>query len=204
MGSANRAVTATFQHWNRLDAARNDHLVRDPQKSHSAVTRAIVDIESPGTPSDGTNVVVIIEEVLEGNWGAAGKNLTLNKIADAVGLSRTGERFKWVRAYFDAKARSYDTAKYPADASGCVAPPLKDIPRRQALQKWDFIVQSFLGDRPLAKLYPKSSHVEYYRSLGLPSPFVEHVIKTSPDSVCYPWRENRLEVSVSTEDETRE
>jgi phenylpyruvate tautomerase PptA (4-oxalocrotonate tautomerase family) len=89
---------------------------------HSAVTRAIVEIESPGTPSDGTNVLVIIEEVLEGNWGAAGNTLTLNKIADAVGLSRTGERFKWVRAYFDSKARSYAAAKYPADASGLLPP----------------------------------------------------------------------------------
>ena len=89
---------------------------------HSAVSRAIVDIESPGAPGDGTNVLVIIEEVLEGNWGAAGKTLTLTKIADAVGLSRTGERFKWVRAYFDAKARSYAAAKYPADAGGLLAP----------------------------------------------------------------------------------
>jgi hypothetical protein len=44
-------------------------------------------------------------------------------IADAVGLSKSGERFKWVRAYFDAKARARAAANYPPDTGGLLPPP---------------------------------------------------------------------------------
>jgi len=43
-------------------------------------------------------------------------------IAESVGLAKTSKRFKWVRAYFDAKARSYAAAKYPADTGGLLPP----------------------------------------------------------------------------------
>ena len=35
-----------------------------------------------------------------------------------VGLDPAGERFAWVRSYFDAKARLYGAAGFPADIGG--------------------------------------------------------------------------------------
>jgi hypothetical protein len=43
-------------------------------------------------------------------------------IADTVGLPKSGERFKWVRAYFDAKARARAAANYPPDTGGLLPP----------------------------------------------------------------------------------
>ena len=60
-------------------------------------------------------MLVIIDEVPEGNWGARGQTISLAMIADTVGLAKTGERFRSVRAYIDATARVYAAADYPAD-----------------------------------------------------------------------------------------
>jgi phenylpyruvate tautomerase PptA (4-oxalocrotonate tautomerase family) len=90
---------------------------------HVAVNAAIVAIA--GKPVDsghGANVLVIIDEVPEGNWGAGGQTISLAMIADTVGLPKTGERFRWVRAYFDAKARGRAAANYPADTGGLLPP----------------------------------------------------------------------------------
>jgi phenylpyruvate tautomerase PptA (4-oxalocrotonate tautomerase family) len=86
---------------------------------HAAVTAAIVTVTgNPHDPGQGGSIQVIIEEVPEGNWGAHGMTISLASIADAVGLPKSGERFQWVRAYFDAKARQFAAAGYPADTGG--------------------------------------------------------------------------------------
>jgi phenylpyruvate tautomerase PptA (4-oxalocrotonate tautomerase family) len=90
---------------------------------HAAVNAAIVAIAgTPGDPHQGANVLVIIDEVPEGNWGARGETISLAMIADTVGLAKTSERFKWVRAYFDAKARARAAANYPTDTGGLLPP----------------------------------------------------------------------------------
>ncbi len=61
----------------------------------------------------------------EGNWGAAGHVISLDSIADAVGMPKTGERFAWVRSYFAAKAKMLSAFDYPPDLGGI--PP--DHPR---------------------------------------------------------------------------
>jgi phenylpyruvate tautomerase PptA (4-oxalocrotonate tautomerase family) len=91
------------------------------QKSevHAQVNAAIVEVmgaESVGHP--GASILVVIDEVTEGNWGAAGRTISLASIADTVGLAKDGDRFTWVRTYFDAKSRQFDAAGYPKDAGG--------------------------------------------------------------------------------------
>ena len=62
---------------------------------HVAVNAAIIAIAgNPGDPNQGANVLVIIDEVPEGNWGARGQTISLAMIADTVGLAKTSERFK--------------------------------------------------------------------------------------------------------------
>jgi hypothetical protein len=56
--------------------------------------------------------------VPEGNWGAAGRTISLATIADSVGLSKNGLRFAWSKTYFAAKARARAAAGYPADTGG--------------------------------------------------------------------------------------
>ena len=86
---------------------------------HVAVTAAVVAIAGdPNDPRQGGSVQVIIEEVTEGNWASHGKTISLASIADTVGLPKNGERFQWVRSYFDAKARQRALAGYPADVGG--------------------------------------------------------------------------------------
>jgi phenylpyruvate tautomerase PptA (4-oxalocrotonate tautomerase family) len=93
-------------------------------QTHKSAVHAMVNasfIEAPGGASDpraSASVLVIIEEVIEGNWGAQGRTISLASIADSVGLSKGGERFKWVKAYFAAKARQFAAAGYPADTGG--------------------------------------------------------------------------------------
>jgi phenylpyruvate tautomerase PptA (4-oxalocrotonate tautomerase family) len=90
---------------------------------HVAVNAAIADVVgTPGDPQPGASVLVIIDEVPEGNWGVRGETISLARIADTVGLAKTSERFKWVRAYFDAKARLRAAADYPADTGGLLPP----------------------------------------------------------------------------------
>jgi phenylpyruvate tautomerase PptA (4-oxalocrotonate tautomerase family) len=67
------------------------------------------------------SVLVVIDEVTEGNWGAGGKTISLDSIADSVGLPKSGERFRWVRSYFEAKARQFASAGYPVDVGGLLA-----------------------------------------------------------------------------------
>jgi phenylpyruvate tautomerase PptA (4-oxalocrotonate tautomerase family) len=69
-------------------------------------------------PNAGASVLVIIDEVAEGNWGAAGRTISLNAIAGSVGLPKDGDRFAWVQAYFAAKRRLFAAAGYPADIGG--------------------------------------------------------------------------------------
>ncbi|MBZ9939223.1 4-oxalocrotonate tautomerase [Mesorhizobium sp. BR1-1-16] len=71
--------------------------------------------------SAGKSILTVIDEVTEGNWGWAGLPLGMAKIAPAVGLAKTSERFAWTTAYFTAKARERISAGYPADAGGIMA-----------------------------------------------------------------------------------
>jgi len=91
---------------------------------HVAVNAAIVDIAGrTDAPNLGASVLVVIDEVLEGNWGARGRTISLASIADTVGLPKDGERFAWVRAYFTAKGRQFAAAGYPADTGGLLNGP---------------------------------------------------------------------------------
>jgi len=49
------------------------------------------------------------------------KEISLDSIADSVGLPKSGERFRWVRSYFEAKARQFASAGYPVDVGGLLA-----------------------------------------------------------------------------------
>lgn len=49
---------------------------------------------------------------------AGGSTISLDGIADRVGLSKSSERFQWVRTYFQAKARLFASAGYPEDTGG--------------------------------------------------------------------------------------
>lgn len=89
---------------------------------HAWVNNAVVTAMGYGDePDAGRSVLVIIDEVTEGNWGAAGHTISLNAIAGSVGLPRDGERFTWVQAYFAAKRRQFAAARYPADVGGLIA-----------------------------------------------------------------------------------
>ena len=68
------------------------------------------------------SVMVILEEVTEGNWAAGGVPISLTHIADVVGLPKDGDRYRWVLDYFGAKARAYAAAGYPDD-TGTLLPP---------------------------------------------------------------------------------
>lgn len=86
---------------------------------HRDVNDAIVQaMGEPQSARQGASILVIIEEVTEGNWGARGETISLSRIAETVGLPKDGARFRWVRAYFEAKARQFAAAGYPKDAGG--------------------------------------------------------------------------------------
>jgi phenylpyruvate tautomerase PptA (4-oxalocrotonate tautomerase family) len=90
---------------------------------HAAVNAAIVGVTGRSdAPNLGASILVIIDEVPEGNWGARGRTISLAAIADTVGLPKDGERFAWVQAYFAAKRRQFANAGYPADAGGLLDP----------------------------------------------------------------------------------
>jgi phenylpyruvate tautomerase PptA (4-oxalocrotonate tautomerase family) len=90
------------------------------QKSdvHAWVTEAILTATQASGDDAGKSIQVVIDEVSEGNWAAAGNTISLANIADSVGLSKTGPRFAWSKSYFAAKARARSAAHYPADAGG--------------------------------------------------------------------------------------
>jgi len=84
---------------------------------HVDVHNAIM--ESLGAPAtEGSGVLVILEEVTEGNWGAGGHTISLASIAKTVGLAPDSERYQWVQAYFQAKARQFAAAGYPPGTGG--------------------------------------------------------------------------------------
>ncbi len=94
---------------------------------HAMVNAAFVDVLGDGGDSQyGASVLVIIEEIIEGNWGARGRTISLASIADSVGLPKSGERYHWVTAYFAAKARQFAAAGYPADTGGLLPLDAKD------------------------------------------------------------------------------
>jgi 4-oxalocrotonate tautomerase family enzyme len=92
------------------------------QKSdvHAGVTSAILEVTGSDS-TGGASVLVVIDEVTEGNWGAGGKTISLASIADSVGLPKEGSRFAWVKSYFAAKARQYASAGYPPDTGGLLS-----------------------------------------------------------------------------------
>jgi phenylpyruvate tautomerase PptA (4-oxalocrotonate tautomerase family) len=93
------------------------------QEVQSGVNAALMDVlRATRDPRDGGSTQVVIHEVTEGNWAAAGRTISLANIAGAVGLSKTGQRFSWVRSYFAAKARQFSAAGYPSDTGGLLPP----------------------------------------------------------------------------------
>jgi phenylpyruvate tautomerase PptA (4-oxalocrotonate tautomerase family) len=90
----------------------------------AGVTGAILDVlgvDVPGataSPDAGASILVVIDEVTEGNWAARGLPISIASIAGTVGLPKNGERFAWVEAYFAAKARQFTAAGYPVDTGG--------------------------------------------------------------------------------------
>jgi phenylpyruvate tautomerase PptA (4-oxalocrotonate tautomerase family) len=83
---------------------------------HAWVNDAIV--ATTGAPKGEPNsILVVIDEVPEGNWGNSGKPISLSSIAKTVGLSHQ-DRVVWTKDYFAAKARAYAAADYPKDTGG--------------------------------------------------------------------------------------
>lgn len=88
---------------------------------HDWVAAAILEAKGASGENAGKSILTVIDEVTEGNWGCAGLPLGMAKIAPAVGLAKTSERFAWTTAYFTAKARERVGAGYPADVGGIMA-----------------------------------------------------------------------------------
>jgi phenylpyruvate tautomerase PptA (4-oxalocrotonate tautomerase family) len=82
------------------------------------VTEACLAATKASGEDAGHSIQVIIDEIPEGHWAAAGRTISLANIADSVGLSKSGTRFAWSKSYFAAKARGRTAAGYPIDASG--------------------------------------------------------------------------------------
>lgn len=107
---------------------------------HAAVTSAIVEATRSSAPpstgvavdwTEGASILLVIDEVTEGNWGAAGTAISIGSIAGSVGLPKDGERFAWVRAYFAAKGRALLAAGYPADMGTVLEEPAVGATRRE-------------------------------------------------------------------------
>jgi phenylpyruvate tautomerase PptA (4-oxalocrotonate tautomerase family) len=95
---------------------------------HVWVTAAIMQVM--GTKSDAaaaSSIQVILDEVPEGNWGAGGHTISLESIAESVGMRKDSDRFAWVRSYFEAKARQLTMFGYPSDVSGLVPSIAKKV-----------------------------------------------------------------------------
>ena len=93
------------------------------QEVMSGVNAALMDVlGATGDVRAGGSTQVVIHDVTEGNWAAAGRTISLANIAGAVGLSKAGQRFAWVRSYFAAKARQFGAAGYPIDTGGLLPP----------------------------------------------------------------------------------
>lgn len=85
---------------------------------HAWVAAAITEVAGVSDP--GRSILTVIDEVTEGNWGNAGHPISLESIAETVGQSNQGERLRWSRAFFEAKARAMAAAGYPKDAGGLI------------------------------------------------------------------------------------
>ena len=60
---------------------------RHKSEVHASVNAAIMAATGGGdAPDAGRSALVVIDEVTEGNWGAAGRTISLNSIAGTVGL----------------------------------------------------------------------------------------------------------------------
>lgn len=92
---------------------------RHKSEVHASINAAVMAaMGCPDEPGAGGSILIVIDEVPEGNWGAAGRTISLNAIAGTVALPRDGERFAWVQDYFAAKRRQFEAAGYPADVGG--------------------------------------------------------------------------------------
>ena len=86
---------------------------------HAWVNEAILAATGAAGEADaGKSILVVIDEVTEGNWGCAGHPISIESISDSVGLSKTGQRFTWVRSYFAAKAQMLADSSNPKDLGG--------------------------------------------------------------------------------------
>ncbi len=95
---------------------------RHKSEVHAWINAAIMAATSPSdAPHMGRSALVVIDEVTEGNWGVAGRTISLNSVAGGVGLPRDGDRFAWVQAYFAAKRRQLAAAGFPPDVGGLMA-----------------------------------------------------------------------------------
>jgi len=91
---------------------------------HAWVNSAILEVTGYASePDAGASVLVVINEVPEGNWGASGKTIGLGSIAQSVGLPKDGDRFRWIESYFAAKQRALRMAGYPEDMGGLISIP---------------------------------------------------------------------------------
>lgn len=97
---------------------------------HAWVAAAIT--TAMGSQEPGRSLLTVINEVTEGDWGSAGKPISLESIAATVGQTTDGPRFRWSSDYFSAKARAMAQAGYPADAGGLL-PSL--TPQRETSRK---------------------------------------------------------------------
>ncbi|MEN4918154.1 tautomerase family protein [Achromobacter spanius] len=108
-------------------------------QAHKSEVHALVHaamMESLGaTNAEGSGALVIIEEVIEGNWGAGGHTISLASIAQTVGLAKDGERYQWVQAYFQAKARQFAAAHYPPDTGGLLPDTPSATPALRTAEK---------------------------------------------------------------------
>lgn len=97
---------------------------------HAWVAAAIAEVAGSGA---GGSILTVIDEVTEGNWGNAGHPISLESIAESVGQSKQGERLRWSRSYFEAKARAMAAAGFPKDAGGLFPSltPLEPSPNAQ-------------------------------------------------------------------------
>jgi phenylpyruvate tautomerase PptA (4-oxalocrotonate tautomerase family) len=78
--------------------------------------------QNPSEQKAGGSCQVVINEITEGNWAAAGKPISIASIAGSVGLAKNSDRFAWVKKYFTAKASALKAAGYPSDLGGLLPP----------------------------------------------------------------------------------
>ncbi|WP_109476811.1 4-oxalocrotonate tautomerase [Paraburkholderia sp. C35] len=92
---------------------------------HSWVASAIS--EATGHAASDVPLLTVITEVPEGNWSTRGVPISLETTAVVVGLPSDGERLRWSRKYFEAKARALAAADYPSDMGGLLPSMSGDV-----------------------------------------------------------------------------